>query len=72
MSFSFAAPFQVLSKQLQNYNTVFAKCSFYFCIILLCGITYKDLENREEKAHRAIIIDYGGMYINELCLQYCT
>jgi hypothetical protein len=51
MSFSFSAPFQVLFKQLQNYSTVFAKCSFYVCIILLAGITYKDLENREAKKH---------------------
>jgi hypothetical protein len=72
MSFSFAAPFQVLSEQLQNYNTFFAKCSFYVCIILLTGITYKDLESREAKAHRSIISDYGGMYIDELCLQYFT
>jgi len=72
MSFSFAAPFQVLSEQLQNYSTVFAKCSFYVCIILLTGFTCEDLENREAKAHRAIISDYGGMHIDELCLQYCT
>jgi len=57
LSFSSAASFQVLSEQLQNYNTVFAKCSFYVCIILLTGITCKGLENREAKAHRAIISD---------------
>jgi len=39
---------------------------------LLTGITYEDLESREAKAHRAITSDYGGMYIDELCLQYCT
>jgi len=49
MSFSFAAPFQVLSEQLQNYSTVFAKCSFYVCVILLSGITYKDLKMERQK-----------------------
>jgi hypothetical protein len=72
MSFNFAALFQILSEQLQNYSTVFVKCSFCVCFILLNGITYKDLENREAKAHRAIMSDYGGMYFDELCLQYCT
>jgi len=49
MSFSFAAPFQVLSEQLQNYSTVVAKYSFYVCIILLSGITYKDMKIEMQK-----------------------
>ena len=67
VSFSLAFPLQALSEQLQNYDAVFEKCGFYVCIILLNGIAYKGLENREEKAHRTIISDYGGMSIDELC-----
>jgi hypothetical protein len=41
---------------------VIGKRSFYVCMILLTGIAYKDLENREEKVHRTFISDNSGMY----------